>query len=246
MVESIRPTRGPGVEASVRSLRRKAHELKRAVQAATLPKSVRRHALVGPPRLWEMKRTFQISFLQQVAGLEPHHRVLDVGCGTLRGGVPLIRYLDEGQYVGIDVRAEAIAAACEELRDHGLSDKNAVLCYAGSLEKLEVLPRFDYVWAFSVFMHLDDANLHTLLTFARRALGQEGAFYANANVGHDDTDRAWQGFPIVWRSWEELVDAAERAAFTVEDLGDLASFGHKTGTGQDAQRMLLFRPTAAA
>lgn len=246
MVDSMRPTRGSGAEASVRLLRRRAHELKRRLQTVTLPKSARRHALVGPPRLWEMKRTFQIGFLQQEAGLKPHHRVLDVGCGTLRGGVPMIQYLDEGQYVGVDVRADAIAQACEELRDHGLSEKDAVLVYAGSLERLELRPRFDYVWAFSVFMHLDDANLHALLAFARRALADGGVFYANANVGRDDQERAWQGFPIVWRTWEELVAAAERAAFTVEDLGDLASFGHKTGTGQDEQRMLLLRPAASA
>jgi len=33
-------------------------------------------------------------------GLTPRHRLLDVGCGSMRGGVHFIRHLDAGHYVG--------------------------------------------------------------------------------------------------------------------------------------------------
>lgn len=66
-----------------------------------------RHRLVGSPRLWEMKRRFQFDFLV-CRGLVPDDHLLDLGCGTLRGGIPLIAYLDPGHYTGIDVRSEAI------------------------------------------------------------------------------------------------------------------------------------------
>jgi hypothetical protein len=64
-----------------------------------------RHGRVGAPHLWRMQRAFQIDFLQRM-GLDRQHHLLDLGCGTLRGGLPLIAYLSAGNYTGIDVRAE--------------------------------------------------------------------------------------------------------------------------------------------
>ena len=61
-----------------------------------------RHSLVGPAHLWEIKRAFQIQFLQSV-GLTPDQYLLDMGCGTLRGGIPIIKYLEPGHYYGIRI-----------------------------------------------------------------------------------------------------------------------------------------------
>lgn len=44
---------------------------------------VDRREMVGVPHLWTVKRRFQVEFLRD-RGLEPDHRLLDVGCGTLR------------------------------------------------------------------------------------------------------------------------------------------------------------------
>src|ERR671935_128902 len=42
-------------------------------------------------------------------GLEPHHRVLDLGCGVGRFAVALSEYLDErGRYIGLDTAQESI------------------------------------------------------------------------------------------------------------------------------------------
>ena len=71
------------------------------------PAEERRHSLVGPPDLWEMKREFQIRFLRQ-AGLSPEHYLLDIGCGTLRGGIPLIDYLETGHYFGLESRQQGL------------------------------------------------------------------------------------------------------------------------------------------
>jgi hypothetical protein len=49
-----------------------------------------------------MKRDFQIKFLIE-AGLEPEHYFCDLGCGTLRVGLPVIEYLAPGRYFGWNV-----------------------------------------------------------------------------------------------------------------------------------------------
>ena len=47
-------------------------------------------------------------------GLQPHHRVLDLGCGVGRFAVALAGYLDErGSYVGIDIHKRSIRI-CQE------------------------------------------------------------------------------------------------------------------------------------
>ena len=64
------------------------HErFRRWLRNAPLTPARRRRAMVGPPELWDLKRAFQIRFLRD-HGLEPGHRLLDLGCGTLRGACP--------------------------------------------------------------------------------------------------------------------------------------------------------------
>jgi SAM-dependent methyltransferase len=61
-------------------------------------------------------------------GLQPHHQMLDIGCGTLRGGRHLIRFLDAGHYTGTDLSPRAIAHAEGLVEREGLSRRSAQAC----------------------------------------------------------------------------------------------------------------------
>jgi SAM-dependent methyltransferase len=65
----------------------------------------RHRNLVGA--MWGEVGRLQLDFLKQV-GLEPRHTVLDIGCGCLRAGVELIRYLKPNHYYGIDAEKELL------------------------------------------------------------------------------------------------------------------------------------------
>ena len=190
------------------------------------PQAADRHALVGPRALWHEKRTFQFRFLRD-AGLQPGHRLLDLGCGTLRGGIPLIDYLQAGHYTGVDVRPHVITEARRECDDHGLAAKSPVLLCHDDLRRLALPHRFDVVWAFSVLIHMDDDTLDAALACVRRHLHPGGQFLANVNLG-DRPDGAWQGFPLVWRSMAFYDAAFRRHGLHVVDLGTLARFGNPT------------------
>src|SRR5260370_20885197 len=70
--------------------------------------------------LWDEIGQLQIDFLVS-QGLMPHHRLLDIGCGSLRGGAKLVRYLDPGHYAGVDLHENLINAGYEiELAKAGL------------------------------------------------------------------------------------------------------------------------------
>lgn len=199
-----------------------------------------RHANVGPSDLWKERRYFQITFLKN-HGLRPCHQLMDLGCGTLRGGIPLIAYLDAGNYLGIEVRQELLAEAKLELMAERLQDKNPSLIYSSGYTELTLNNKFDLIWAFSVLIHLDDETLHQVAAFTSRHLKPGGAFYANVNIG-DNADTSWKTFPLVERSLEFYLAVFGRYGFKTDDMGALWTFGHVIKQGNEVfrekQRML--------
>lgn len=204
-----------------------------------------RHSLVGRSDLWPMKRAFQIDFLRQ-QGLQPAHAVLDIGCGSLRGGAALIAYLESGRYSGIDVRESVLAEARQELRREKLQAKRPELVLAADMAELDLRRRFDVLWAFSVLFHLADPILDACFAMAARHLAPDGVFYANIIDG-DGARGEWQGFPVAPRRLETYRALALRHGLHTRVIGSLAELGHHSGDGsQDAQTMLAFshRPDA--
>ncbi|WP_275098980.1 SAM-dependent methyltransferase [Sedimenticola hydrogenitrophicus] len=211
--------------------------LKRRIQPLMTTKQEHRHAMVGPAALWKMKRDFQIRFLRQM-GLAPEHYLLDLGCGTLRGGIPLIEYLQPGHYFGIEVRAEALAEGRKELQEAGLEGKQPVLLQSDDVSQLSVEQQFDYAWAFPVLIHMQDPILDQTLGFIARRLAPDGTFYANVNIG-EEYSGSWQGFPVVSRTLEFYREQCARHGLALADLGPLRELGHISGVEeQDIQRML--------
>ena len=198
-----------------------------------------RHARVGPVHLWQMKRDFQRNFLLR-AGLAPHHRLLDLGCGTLRGGIPLIAYLEPGHYTGIETRDDVLAEARLELREAALENRHPTLLHCTDLSQLSLPTLFDFIWCFSVLIHMEDAITADALAFAARQLGDAGVFLANVNAGIAP-ERGWQGFPVVTRPLGFYAGLAARAGLQMTPLGTLRELGHVSGNASaDAQIMLRF------
>src|SRR6478752_254837 len=73
---------------------------------------------------WDEIGRLQFEFLV-AEGLEPRHAFLDLGCGVLRGGVHFVRYLDPGNYYGIDISSAMIDGARRELADADLANRDA-------------------------------------------------------------------------------------------------------------------------
>ncbi len=196
-----------------------------------------RHGLVGPAALWQMKRDFQIKFLLK-AGLKPEHYLCDLGCGTLRGGLPLIEYLAPGRYFGCDVRPEAMREACAELVEHNLEHKQPVLLLCPELSGYRMPRNFDFMWAFSVLFHLDDEKLDRMLDFVALNLDPGGIFFANVICG-SGSHGAWREFPVVPRELAHYTALCRSKRLQVVDMGPLSQLGHVTGVAQqDEQRML--------
>lgn len=110
-------------------------------------------------------------------GLRPEHRMLDIGCGNLRGGWRFIDYLEPGNYYGIDISPDILIAAKKTLVERGLQDKLPHLTLTGDLT-LDFLPgdHFDVVHAHSVFSHSPLEVIEECLAHVGRVLTDKGFF----------------------------------------------------------------------
>jgi SAM-dependent methyltransferase len=127
---------------------------------------------------WDQLGRLQFDFLVE-QGLEPRHYLLDVGCGSLRGGVHFIAYLDEGHYYGVDRHAGLLQQGREiELARSGLTAKQPTLVKTGSFDFGLLGRHFDYAIAQSLFSHLSINEILRCLANIEVALEPGGKFFA--------------------------------------------------------------------
>ena len=216
------------------------HRLKSQLALLFASKEARRHGRAGNPRSWKTEREFQISFLKRM-GLESGQRLLELSCGTLCGGLPVIEFLEPGNYTGVEGRADVLEEARAELSESGLAHKAPRLVLAQDLGTLDLPGDFDWVCAFGLLSRWDDAELERALALVAAQLAPQGSFCAN--VSCQESDDAQRSQPIrSARNLDFYRAALSRHGFSVRDLGSLASLGHTSGDPlQDGQHMLLMR-----
>lgn len=140
--------------------------------------------------LWEALGTLQLDFLKQ-QGLQPGHTLIDIGCGSLRAGVPLTRYLDAGNYYGIDLRPELLEAGYDrEIAAEGLAEKlPRDNLHATAEFDLSVFGiKFDYAIAQSVFTHMPISRLTDCLLAIRPNIKAGAPVYITFFERPEDAD----------------------------------------------------------
>lgn len=214
--------------------------IKRIILAPFMSVKAKRHLLVGPSSLWKMKQDFQIKFLKQ-RGLLPIHKFIDIGCGTLRGGIPLINYLNIDNYYGIDVRQEALNEGKKGLEEEGLIFKNPNLIFFKDFNLLDLGVKFDIMFSFSVLFHLEDSIVKSCFEFIARHISDDGVLYANVN-DKTQSQGKWLEFPVVYRGVDFYNDLAKDNNLSMKIIGTLKELGHNSNDNRgDLQVMLEFR-----
>jgi len=127
--------------------------------------------------MWEEIGKLQFEFLVE-QGLKPEHYLLDVGCGSLRGGIHFIRYLEARHYFGIDISKELLDAGRVVLKRNNLTHKNPTLVEMGNFDFQSLNQEFDFALAQSVFTHLPLNSIIRCILNIEKVLAQGGRFYA--------------------------------------------------------------------
>lgn len=125
-------------------------------------------------------------FLAMAVSLKPTHRVLEVGCGTLRVGLHFIRFLLPSHYHCIERDPLSLMAAFRyELPSQGLLHKRPVIVRGEDMnfDALGVGMTYDLIYASAVFLHMPDALVWTGLEQLSHRLSREhGRLFVSHNI----------------------------------------------------------------
>ena len=124
---------------------------------------------------WEENGQLEFDFMVD-RGLRPEHVLLDIACGSLRAGVRFIPFLERGHYLGIEKERSLVRRGLsKELPDQVRREKRPELVVSGDFEFEKFSRQADYSLAWSLFTHLNVADLETCLRNLR----------AYASPGHE-------------------------------------------------------------
>jgi cyclopropane fatty-acyl-phospholipid synthase-like methyltransferase len=182
------------------------------------------HSAVGGS--WEEIGRLQYDFLV-ARGLQPHHRMLDIGCGTLRGGRHFIGYLDAGNYTGVDISSKAIEYAKQLVTAEGLAPKMPQLIVNEKKTlTFDEFPgqTFDYLLAQSVFTHLKAEHIEECFANIRRIMHPKSSFYFTYFGGRKYQSKGLKTFRFPYSFFQQL---SQQYGFTLRDCA--AQYQHPVG-----------------
>ncbi len=126
---------------------------------------------VGDPLSWSKRGELITEFLRE-EGMTQNSHVLDIGCGNLSTGVPLIRWLAGGRYVGLEPFGLLVNLALERHPD--LAAQAPRFVWRTDFDASEVGRKFDYLVAHSVVSHMAWWQLEQMFANTRKVV-DEGA-----------------------------------------------------------------------
>ena len=149
-------------------------------------------------------------------GLNPQHTLLDIGCGKQRLGRYFVRYLESGNYFGIDISPAAIDTGKEILSEEGLLNKKSHLSVNNNLKFEEFNGMtFDYLLAFSVFTHLKRDQIQESFQNISKIMDDNTAFYFNYNENRPELKASAKSFEY---EASELIEMAELSGLCVQSV----------------------------
>lgn len=111
---------------------------------------------------WEETGRLQLAILQR-EGLLPHHRLLDIGCGSLRLGCKAVPWLDPGHYWGTDLSGALMRQGYQAELAHKDRLPPGQLVEDADFDFPGIPDSIDHAIAFAVFTHLPADRLHRAL-----------------------------------------------------------------------------------
>jgi SAM-dependent methyltransferase len=144
--------------------------------------------------------------LLKLEGCVPESKVLEVGCGMLNAGFPVIQYLNKGNYGGIDPNKWLIDCALEQ--KHILEEsliKKALFLHVSDFDASSFGIKFDFVLSHSVLSHAARWQLSQFLRNVGNVLAPNGKIIASIRLAEgnpwgnpgtedkkDSLDETWQ------------------------------------------------------
>lgn len=163
---------------------------------------------VGPVKRYDVMGAMQFNILVSL-GLRDTHRLLDFGCGSLRGGRLFIPYLNAGLYAGVEPHVGLVEAGLQQELGYPpgwYGPKRPQFYYFDDFMISRHVPgQFDYVLAQSILSHAGEDVAETIIREVAAVLKPGGTFVATFFEGHAPRQQGWLGkgitaYPLSWIS----------------------------------------------
>jgi hypothetical protein len=120
-------------------------------------------------------------------GLKRHHHVLEIGCGALVAGRPLIQFLKPDRYVGIEPNSWLVDAAYQHFPDMAewFLEKRPLFLSRTDFDASETGRRFDFALSHSILSHAAHWQLPVFLAHVAAVLSSYGTAVVSLRM-HDE------------------------------------------------------------
>lgn len=128
---------------------------------------------------WDEIGRLQFEFMKK-QGLHPSHKLIDIGCGSLRGGVYFIDYLATNGFYGLDINQSLLDAGWnKELVPKNLHHKidKTHLAASGDFQFEAFQTDFDFAISISLFTHLTFNSIRRCLVKLKPRLKEGGRYF---------------------------------------------------------------------
>jgi SAM-dependent methyltransferase len=176
-------------------------------------------AYVGRAEHYDLIAALQFSLLS-LLGLRESHYLLDVGCGSLRGGRLFIPYLQASHYYGLEPNRWLIEEAiAKEIGRDLVTIKRPCFAYNDRFDLGVFEIDFDFILAQSIFSHTGPTQLRQCLRSVGQVLKQEGLLVATFVEREEDLVRDEWVYPgLNHFSWSTVTAACTEAGLCCRKL----------------------------
>ncbi len=141
---------------------------------------------VGPPERYDVIGAMQFNLLTFL-GLRETHYLLDIGCGSLRGGRLFIPYLLPGRYYGMEPAQWLIDdGIANEIGQDLVRIKRPVFSNDDNFTLTAFGRSFDFLIAQSIFTHAAQRHIRRCLSQAAQVMAPTAIFAATIFKGRED------------------------------------------------------------
>lgn len=185
----------------------------------------------------EVSGQLQLELLKR-EGCKPSSNVLEIGCGCLHLGIPLIQYLKKSNYVGIDPNEWLRAIMLKKLHVLQLvKEKDARFLNVDTFDASNLDIRFDFVFSHSVLSHCAHWQLGQFLQNTAKTLAPKGCIIASIRLAEgnaygssgtpdkrDSMDETWQYPNNSWFTLATVVRTADKQGLTATNMPEYTKF----------------------
>ncbi len=171
------------------------------------------------------------------AGLNPDSKLVDIGCGVLRGGYWLIHFLDPGCYYGIEPHGGRLKMGINTILEPEILEAKRPRFDTNPRFDTSVFEeKFDFFLAYSVWTHASKPQIQTMLDAFLRDAKDGGVFltsYLPANGSHPDYQGdEWYGTShesdvpgLIHHNLQWIEAESERRGLITRELGRDKTYG---------------------